>query len=77
MFDYLAAGKIIMSSKLNGICEVLSHKKNAIIVKDYDYVLTETELKNLQKIYDIEEIQKNALYTACKYTWVNGHLNFE
>ena len=37
MFDYLAAGKIIMSSKLNGICEVLSHKKNAIIVKDYDY----------------------------------------
>ncbi len=72
MFDYLAAGKIIMSSKLNGICEVLSHKKNAIIVKDYDYVLWETELKNLLKNeYDIEEIQKNALYTACKYTWVN------
>ena len=27
MFDYLASGKIIMSSKLGGICEVLKHKK--------------------------------------------------
>ena len=27
MFDYLASGRIIISSKLDGICEVLKHKK--------------------------------------------------
>ena len=37
MFDYLAAGRLIVSSKLDGICEVLKHKKNAIIVDGFDY----------------------------------------
>ena len=37
MFDYLAAGKIIVSSKLSGICEVLKHNKNSILVKDFNY----------------------------------------
>ena len=36
MFDYLASGKIIISSKLDGICEVLKHQENAIIVKNYN-----------------------------------------
>ena len=36
MFDYLASGKIIISSKLDGICEVLINKQNAIIVHDYE-----------------------------------------
>ena len=71
MFDYLAAGKVIMSSKLNGICEVLKHQKNSIIVDDFKYELWEQELKKLLKnVYDIKEIQKNAFYTANEFTWV-------
>ena len=36
MFDYLAAGKIILSSKRDGICEVLKHNYNSIIVNKYN-----------------------------------------
>ena len=36
MFDYLAAGKIILASKRDGICEILKHNYNSVIVKDYN-----------------------------------------
>ena len=36
MFDYLAAGKIILSSKRDGICEILKHNYNSIIVNQYN-----------------------------------------
>ena len=71
MFDYLAAGKIIMSSKLGGICEILKHKENSIIVEEFNYEMWELELNNLLKdVYDIKKIQKNAFSTANEYTWV-------
>ena len=71
MFDYLAAGKVIVSSKLDGICEVLKHKKNAIIVEDFDYKTWEKEINNiLNNKYDITIIQKNAFNTANEFTWV-------
>lgn len=71
MFDYLAAGRIIVSSKLEGICEVLKHKKNAIIVDDFDYKSWEKEINNiLNNKYDIATIQKNAFNTANEFTWV-------
>ena len=71
MFDYLAAGKIIMSSKLSGICEVLKHKENSIIVDEFKHEMWELELNNLLKdVYDIKKIQKNAFSTANEYTWV-------
>tara|TARA_B100001057_G_scaffold499866_1_gene612201 strand:- start:47 stop:1126 length:1080 start_codon:yes stop_codon:yes gene_type:complete len=71
MFDYLAAGRVIVSSKLNGICEVLKHKKNAIIVEDFDYKAWEKEINNiLNNKYDITTIQKNAFDTANEFTWV-------
>ena len=70
MFDYLAAGKIIMSSKLDGICEVLKHNKNSIIVKSHNYEDWSYSLKKiLTNYYNIDEIQKNALITARHYTW--------
>lgn len=70
MFDYLAAGKIIMSSKLEGICEILKHNKNAIIIKkhiyeDWAYYLDKVVNNN----YNIDQIQKNAIKTAKDYTW--------
>ena len=71
MFDYLAAGKIIMSSKLGGICEILKHKENSIIVEEFNHEMWELELSNLLKdVYDIKKIQKNAFSTANEYTWV-------
>ena len=70
MFDYLAAGKIILSSKLDGICEVLKHKKNAIIVKKYtleDWSKTFNDLLNHK--YNLIKIQDGSIKTAKKYSW--------
>ena len=70
MFDYLAAGKIIMSSKLDGICKILKHKKNAIIVDKYHKDNWIEELNNLLKNrYNIRKISKNSFDTAKKNTW--------
>lgn len=70
MFDYLAAGRIIVSSKLSGINEVLKHRKNAILVKNFDFLSWEKSfLKILSGKYNIEQIQKNSLTTAQKFTW--------
>jgi len=70
MFDYLAAGKIIVSSKLEGICEVLKHKKNAIIVKKYtleEWSNTFNDLLNHK--YNLIKIQHGSVKTAKKYSW--------
>ena len=70
MFDYLAAGKIILSSKLDGICEVLKHKKNAIIVKKYtleDWSESFNDLLNHK--YNLIKIQDGSVETAKKYSW--------
>ena len=72
MFDYLAAGKIILSSKLDGICEVLKHGKNAIIVSKYE---TNCWIKAMRYIlsnkYKLGKIRKNSLKTAKIFTWNN------
>ena len=70
MFDYLAAGKIILSSKLDGICEVLKHKKNAIIIKEYtldDWSETFNDL--LKHKYNLIKIQNGSIKTAKQYSW--------
>ena len=75
MFDYLASGRIIISSKLSGICEVLKHNENSIIVENYEYKLWEQEIiKIIKKEYDTEKLKNNAIKTAREYTWVKEHL---
>ncbi len=70
MFDYLASGKIIISSKLDGICEVLKHKENAIIVKNYNLEAWIKALNDLlSKKYKLNKLQKNSIDTAKKYSW--------
>lgn len=70
MFDYLASGGIIISSKLNGICEVLKHKSNAVIVKNYDVKSWIREFKKITKReYDINKLSINSIKTARKNTW--------
>lgn len=70
MFDYLAAGKIILASKRDGICEILKHNFNSIIVDKYaleDWVLV---MKNiLNKKYNLKKIRKNSIKTAKNNTW--------
>jgi glycosyltransferase involved in cell wall biosynthesis len=70
MFDYLASGKVIVSSKLDGICEVLKHKKNAIIVKKYTLKnWSETFNDLLNHKYNLIKIQNGSVKTAKKYSW--------
>tara|TARA_B100000029_G_scaffold445357_1_gene465714 strand:+ start:767 stop:1855 length:1089 start_codon:yes stop_codon:yes gene_type:complete len=72
MFDYLASGKVIISSKLDGICEVLKHKQNAIIVNNFKYQNWEKTMHDLLKNkFEIKKICKNSLSTAKKYSWKN------
>ena len=70
MFDYLAAGKIILSSKLDGICEVLKNEKNSIIINSHNFDAWKTAINNLiNKKINLKGISKRALITAKSYTW--------
>ena len=70
MFDYLASGKIILSSKLDGICEVLKHNHNSIIIDKYDPKKWIEAINNvLKNKYNLNKLRKNSISTANKYTW--------
>ena len=70
MFDYLAAGRIILSSKRDGICEILNHNVNAVIVDKYDIDSWVYHLKNIiNKKYNLKKIRKLSILTAKKNTW--------
>ena len=70
MFDYLASGKIILASKRDGICEILKHNYNSVIVQDYNL---EAWSKALDKIitnkYILPKLRNNSIKTAKKNTW--------
>ena len=70
MFDYLAAGKITLASKRDGICEVLKHDYNSIIVNKYDLKTWVKEVnKILNKKYDLFKLRRNSILTAKKFSW--------
>ena len=70
MFDYLASGKIINSSKRDGIREILKHNYNAIVIKEYNTEVWIKYLKNiLNKKYNLKKIRLNSIKTAKKFTW--------
>ena len=70
MFDYLAAGRIILSSKRDGICEILKHNFNSILVDKYDIRSWVSQMNNILKNnYNLRDIRKNSVLTAKKYTW--------
>ena len=72
MFDYLAAGKLIISSKLSGINEILKNNTNSIIVEDDDILSWEKAINNVKKlkITSINRISNNAYNTSKKNTWI-------
>ena len=70
MFDYLAAGRVILSSKLPGICEVLKHDNNAIVVNKYDPHVWIKEINHLlNNKYNLKKIRINSIKTSKKYQW--------
>ncbi len=70
MFDYLASGKVIIASKRDGICEVLKHNYNSVIVNKYELNSWSIALeKIILNKYNLLKLRKNSLKTANKYTW--------
>ena len=56
LFDYLASGKLIISSKLKVFEEIIKNKENCIMIKKLDTVLW---LKTIKKLKDrVNEINK-------------------
>ena len=70
LFDYLAAGKIILASNLKVYRHILKHKKNSILIKpgsvDKWCYYINTTLKNKKKL---NYLKINAIKTANLYTW--------
>lgn len=71
MFDYLAAGKIILASNLDVYSHILKNNFNC-------YLTTKNEekywIKLVQKVLnksDFKDLKKNAVITAKKYSWNN------
>ena len=71
MFDYLASGKAIISSKLGGINEVLKHKKNSFLVEGDDIHKWNRALQLLKNDkHLVKKISANALLTSRQHTWL-------
>ena len=73
MFDYLGAGKIIISSNIKVLREVLKNDFNSLLIKNY---LNVNEWKKKIDMIKLEKdkfvkIRLNALKTAQKYSWEN------
>jgi glycosyltransferase involved in cell wall biosynthesis len=70
MFDYLAAGKIILASKRDGICEILKHNYNSVIVQNYNLeAWSKTLEKIIRKKYNLVKLRNNSIKTAKNNTW--------
>lgn len=71
MFEYLATGIPIISSNLNVLREILSNKKNSILVKNYsDPVAWKKAINLLSNNFPLRKnISKNAYLTSIKNTW--------
>ena len=69
MFEYLASGKIIISSNHKVLKEILVNKYNSFIVKNNSAPEWIKTIKKIFKTKNINKINHNAKKTAEKYTW--------
>ena len=70
MFDYLASGKIIISSNLPGIREILKDKINSLIVESNNVHQWNNAIRNILKNKKLsKKICLNAYKTAINNTW--------
>ena len=70
LFDYLAAGKVVISSELKVLKEILTHNKNCIFIKNFtnifDWKIAINNLKKSPKKYNM--LSKNAFMLSKKYS---------
>jgi len=70
MFDYLASGKIIISSNLPGITEILKDKTNSLIVDSNNVNQWSNAIRKILKNKTLSKrISLNAYKTAIDNTW--------
>lgn len=70
LFEYMAAGKAIVSTNLPSIQEVLHHKKNGLLAShDDDAAFAQAIMKVLQNKSLKQRLEQAAHETAQKYTW--------
>ncbi len=70
LFDYLAAGRIIVASNLKVYNHILHHKKNSLIIKSQSIKKWANTIKNVTYNYNFyKKIQINAKNTAKNFTW--------
>lgn len=77
MFDYLAAGKVIIATKMKAYEHILKNNDNSFLLSSKDFnkwkLLINNILKNPNKF---KSIKVNAKNTAKKYSWNNRALKF-
>ena len=73
MFDYLASGKLIISSDIPVLREILKHQYNAILIKNYENIFEwKKYIDNFNfNLYKFMIIKKNAQQTVRDLTWIN------
>jgi len=72
LFDYMATGKVIISSEIKVLKEILKHNKNCIFIKNFknliNWKIVINNLKNSPEKYNI--ISKNAYKLSKKYSYI-------
>ena len=70
LFDYLASGKLIITSKLKVFEEIIKNKENCIMVKKLNTKLWLSTIKKLKnRVSEINKIKKNAFLLSKKFTY--------
>ena len=70
LFDYLASGKLIISSKLNVLKEIITHNVNCIMIENLNLLNWLKEINHVPfKLEKINLLKKNAFYLSKKYTY--------
>ena len=70
LFEYMAAGRPIVASRLGQIAEVLEHEQSALLVEPGSSEALVAALERLAHDRDLRErLGRNALTQAARYTW--------
>ena len=77
MFDYLAAGKIIIATKLKAYKHILKNNENSFLVSSKDLNSWKELIKSILKDpKKFKRIKLNAQNTAKKFSWNNRAQKF-
>lgn len=70
MFEYMAAGRPVIASRLEGICEVIQHRQNGLLVEPSDAEqLAEAMRELLDNPEMAESLASKAREDVLQYTW--------